>query len=150
MNSTRPTPPNSASPQAPDGITFRDGQPQDADAIHQLIQPFVQASLLLDRTVKEIEQLTLRSAVAEHADQLIGFAAVEIYSKKLAEIQCLAVASPYQSQGVGKQLVQRCVQIAADQNVLELMAISSSEAFLKECGFDYSLPGQKRALFLNP
>jgi len=30
------------------------------------------------------------------------------------------------------------------------MAISASDAFLKECGFDYSLPKQKRALFVEP
>ncbi len=135
---------------ASDSITLRSGRPQDAVVVHGLIQPFVQASLLLDRSVSEIEQLTERSVVAEAAGAVIGFAAVEIYSRKLAEIQCLAVADPYQSRGVGKLMVAQCIKIAADANVLELMAISSSETFLKSCGFDYSLPGQKRALFVNP
>ena len=30
---------------------------------------------------------------------------------------------------------------------MEVMAISSSEKFLQDLGFDYSLPDQKRALF---
>ena len=131
-------------------IVIRPGKPADAESVHAMIQPFVQQSFLLDRSREEIEALTPYSVVAEDNGQLVGFAAVEIYSRKLAEIQCLAVAATHQSHGIGKRLVESCVEIAAAHNVLELMAISSSDGFLKECGFDYSLPGQKRALFFNP
>lgn len=139
---------NKPDPQS--GVTTRAGQADDAIAVHELIRPFVLECLLLDRTVAEIESLTRNSVVAEDDGKLVGFAAVEVYSQKLAEIQCLAVAKSHQSRGVGKKLVEDCVKIAADHKVLELMAISSSEQFLQECGFDYSLPGQKRALFINP
>ena len=80
----------------------------------------------------------------------VSFAAVDIYSPKLAEIQCLAVQLEFQQLGVGKQLVARCVELARHNNVRELMVITSSDEFLQECGFDYSLPRQKRALFINP
>lgn len=131
-------------------ITIRPGCAADAELVHALIQPFVERDLLLERLLDEIATLTKHSVAAECAGKLIGFAAVEIYSGKLAEIQCLAVDSDFQHRGVGKQLVAGCVDIAAKNNVLELMAISSSDDFLKTCGFDYSLPGQKRALFINP
>lgn len=131
-------------------ISIRPGRTSDAATIHTLIRPFVESNLLLRRSVAEIEALTKNSVVAETNMQLVGFAAVEIYSKKLAEIQCLAVQKEFQDTGVGKQLVQACVELAAEHNILELMAISSSAKFLKACGFDYSLPGQKRALFINP
>ncbi len=131
-------------------VVLRPGTPQDVPHVFALIQPFVTQRLLLDRTESDLLALIPHSVVAERKGQLIGFAAVEVYSKKLAEIQCLAVKSEFQSQGIGKQLVQACIEIAAQHNVLELMAISSSEAFLHECGFDYSLPGQKRAFFINP
>ncbi|MGB7324458.1 MAG: N-acetylglutamate synthase, partial [Rubripirellula sp.] len=36
---------------------------------------------------------------------------------------------------------------AKDLNVMEVMAISSSEKFLQGCGFDFALPDQKKALF---
>lgn len=79
--------------------------------------------------------------------QIIGFSAVEIYSPKLAELMCLAVHHDFQGTGVGKALVSKCVQRAKDLGVMEVMAISSSEDFLRTCGFDYSLPDQKKALF---
>ena len=131
-------------------FSIRPGCPEDARRVHELIQPFVQKGLLLDRTVDEIAELTTCSIAAECNGNLIGFAAVEVYSPKLAEIQCLSVAAEFQDRGVGKALVDACVQLARENNVLELMAISSSKKFLKACGFDYSLPGQKRALFINP
>jgi amino-acid N-acetyltransferase len=117
------------------------------EAILELIEPFVQAQLLLRRDREEILRLTRRGFVANDGNKVIGFASVEVYSKKLAEIHCLAVAEGYQKQGIGKLLVNKCIQLARDEDILELMAISASDEFLKQCGFDYSLPNQKRALF---
>jgi len=134
----------------PDDVILRPGRSDDAPVIHELIQPFVAKSLLLDRSVEEIQRLSAASVVAEYRDELIGFAAVEIYSQKLSEIQCLAVKEGFHQLGVGKKLVARCVEIARGKGIIELMAISSSVSFLKSCGFDYSLPGQKRALFIDP
>ena len=134
----------------PEKITIRPGRSEDAPVVHALIQPFVVKALLLDRPIEEIERLTEHSVAAELDGELIGFSAVEIYSRKLAEIQCLAVKDGFHHAGVGKKLVAGCVDIAREKNVIELMAISSSDAFLQSCGFDYSLPGQKRAFFINP
>lgn len=131
-------------------VQIRAGRADDAEAVHALVRPYVERELLLDRSVDEINALTRHSVTAEVDGRVIGFAAVEIYSKKLAEIQCLAVAQEYHARGIGKRLVAGCVAVAAEHDVLELMAISSSEKFLQECGFDYSLSGQKRALFIHP
>ena len=64
-----------------------------------------------------------------------------------AEIQCLAVKEGYQGHGLGSDLVRSCVELARERGIMEVMAISSSEKFLQNLGFDYSLPDQKRALF---
>ena len=106
--------------------------------------------LLLRRTSIELELLLKHSFKASHEDRIIGFCALEIYSKKLAEIQCLAVDLGFRRLGVGRKLVDHCVQRARDEKVFELMAISSSEEMFRSCGFDYSLPNQKRAFFIQP
>lgn len=108
--------------------------------------------LLLSRTEAEIIELTRHGFVANFSPEtgpgkIVGFSAIEIYSTKIAELQCLAVHSQFQGSGVGRNLVEHCVQRAKDLRVMELLAISSSEDFLKSCGFDYSLPDQKKALF---
>lgn len=131
-------------------LLFRTATFDDARAVWDFLQPFVEQKLLLSRTLSEIEHLTKHAFVARDGQQVVGFAAVEIYSRKLAEIQCLAVAPTHQRLGIGKRLVQMCVQRARELNILELMAISASDEFLRSCGFDYSLPMQKRALFAQP
>ena len=124
----------------------------DVESVLKLIQPFVDQELLLPRDSGEIQRLAKRGFVArEETDEgmspVIGFSSVDVYSKKMAEIHCLAVHVDYQHMGVGKLLVAECIELAKREGILELMAISSSDNFLKNCGFDYSLPNQKRALF---
>ena len=136
----------------PAGIAIRQASPSDAAAIHALMRPYVTQRLLLARTEAEIIELTRHGFVANHCVaeddvQLVGFSAIEIYSTKLAELQCLAVHHDFHGVGVGRALVDQCVERARNLNVMEILAISSSEQFLQSCGFDYSLPDQKKALF---
>lgn len=136
----------------PNNLIIRQAEPVDAAAIHALMRPYVMQRLLLGRTEAEVIELTRHGFVAMRIEdddevQLVGFSAVEIYSPKLAELQCLAVHHDFQGTGVGKALVTQCVDRARDVGVMEVLAISSNEQFLKTCGFEFSLPDQKKALF---
>lgn len=131
-------------------LEMRAARLDDVAGVLELIAPFVSQRKLLPRDRADIERLIPHGFVVEVASQIVGFAAVEIYSRKLAEIQTLAVATPFQRRGLARRLIQLCVQRARDNGVQELMAITSSESLFREFGFDYSLPDQKRALFLHP
>jgi len=48
---------------------------------------------------------------------------------------------------LGKRLVEACIEQAKKQEILEVMAITSQEEFFQSCGFDFTLPGEKKALF---
>lgn len=145
--------PPARSDQAMLNVSIRRAKFDDQDAIMNLLEPFVAQKKLLHRTRAEILLLMGTGFVAEVAEgapatkKIIGFSAVEIYSRKLGEIQCLAVADGYHGHGIGSSLVKACVELAREKGILEVMAISSSDAFLRNLGFDYSLPEQKRALF---
>lgn len=132
-----------------DDFTIRPAHISDAPAIEALVEPYVRQRILLRRSIEEIRDLTRNGFVAERDGQLIGFAAVDIYSRKLAELQCLAVAEDVQRKGIGRRLVQTCIDCARKHQVLEVMAITAAEEFFRECGFDYALPDQKKALFFN-
>lgn len=119
----------------------------DLPGVVALLRGFVEQRKLLRRTRAETSALLATGFVAEYLDEMVGFASVEIYSKKLAEIQCLAVKDEHQGHGLGSELVRHCLELARKRGVMEVMAISSSEKFLQNLGFDYSLPDQKRALF---
>ena len=137
-----------------DSIILREAVHGDLEGVLKFLKPFMDDKLLLPRTSLELELLLKHAFVAldnsgDDEPAVIGFAALEIYSKKLAEIQCLAVSAEYRLKGIGRELVNRCVARSQEEKVLELMAISSSEELFRICGFDYSLPNQKRAFFLQ-
>lgn len=123
--------------------------PTDGPLVLELIEPYVAQRKLLPRTLDEIEDLLDMGFVAEFEGKIVGFVALEVYSKKLAEIRSLCVAESFQRHGIGKQLVAACVQRAKDRSILEVMAITSSEDFFQSCGFDFTLPGEKKAFFLQ-
>lgn len=131
-------------------IEYRQALTGDLTAVEKFLTPFMNGSQLLPRTTAELELLLKHGFIAEQAGQVVGFAAVEVYSRKMAEIQCLAVSQLHQRRGIGRVLVNQCVQRAKELKIVEVMAISSSEDLFRACGFDYALPNQKRALFVQP
>ena len=120
----------------------------DLDDIYDFIQPFVDAGRLLPRTVDELEGLIPTGFVAIVDEEVVGFVALEVYSRKLAEIRSLCVSSEHRGQGIGKRLTLACVDLARRLKVFEVMAITSTDEFFRSCGFDFTLPGEKKALFL--
>jgi N-acetylglutamate synthase-like GNAT family acetyltransferase len=133
----------------PSSISIRPARRNDGPLVLELIEPYVAQRILLPRTLDEIEDLLNNGFVAEDNGKIVGFAALEVYSKKLAEIRSLCVADTFQRSGIGRQLVEACVQFARERSILEVMAITSSEDFFRSCGFDFTLPGEKKAFFLQ-
>jgi amino-acid N-acetyltransferase len=121
----------------------------DVTPLATFLAPFIAQERLLPRTRDELEDLAADGFVAISAGRIVGFAALEIYSTKLGEIRSLAVDPAHQGQGIGRALVEACLQRARDRKVFEVMAITSSEEFFQRCGFDFTLPGEKKALFLQ-
>jgi amino-acid N-acetyltransferase len=130
-------------------IIYRHVDFHDLDQLAEFIEPFVAVGKLLPRTRDELEELVRNGFLAEIDGEIVGFAALEVYSRKLSEIRSLAVAPNLQGSGIGRVLVRMCVDRATELNVLEVMAITSSEEFFRNCGFDFTLPGEKKALFIQ-
>ena len=128
-------------------VTIGDAAMHDWPAVVEFLAPFVARGEVLRRSPTELAHLLRDGFVAKAEGRIVGFVALEIYSEKLAEIQCLSVDDAYRGQGIGRRLVMRCVQRANENHVAEAMAISSREDLFKSCGFDSCLPGAKTALF---
>ena len=136
MNSSPPSP-----------ISIRNATPVDIPQVLEFLQPFFEQQQILPRSETELMTLVKHGFVANRDNRIVAFAALEVYSPKLAEIQSLAVAPDLQGQGIGKQLIRSCVERATELGVFELMAITASDKLFQDLGFDYSLPNQKRAFF---
>jgi amino-acid N-acetyltransferase len=67
--------------------------------------------------------------------KLIGCCALQIYSKRLAEVRSLAVHPDFQDRGVASKLVEYCVRRARERGVREVFAVTSQTAFFGRLGF---------------
>lgn len=132
-------------------VIIRKSTQDDLSRISEFIKQFVESGDLLPRTFDELEGLLGNFFIAvDSADNtILGCAALDIYNRKLAEIRSLAVSPTAQGRGVGRQLVQACVDLAREKEVYEIMAISAEDDFFKACGFDYTLPNLRRAFFIQ-
>ena len=131
----------------PSAPTIRAARRDDIDAIDAFLRPFVEAREVLPRTADELFYLISTGFVAEHDERVVGFAALEIYSMKLAEVRSLTVDECVRGRGVASGLIERCVELATNKGVYEVLAVTAADDLFRRCGFDDALPGQKRALF---
>lgn len=127
--------------------TVRPTTPADLERVDAFIDPFVADGRILPRTTDELRDLLPDAFLAELEGRVVGFAALEVYSPKLAEIRSLAVEDSQRGRGIGRSLVDACIRRAEERNVFEVLVVTSEDAFFQRCGFDYTLPGEKRALF---
>src|SRR5690606_19984409 len=91
-------------------VVVRPAVPGDLAEVEALIQPFVDDKRLLPRTTDELEDLIPSGFVALVEGRIVGFAALEVYSRKLAEVRSLCVARDMQRHGIGRKLVQACIE----------------------------------------
>lgn len=73
--------------------------------------------------------------VAMKGDEIVGCCALEIYSKRLAEIRSLAVAKDHQGRGIATQLIERCLKLAKTKKVYEVLAITGANGLFVKQGF---------------
>jgi amino-acid N-acetyltransferase len=84
--------------------------------------------------------------VAFWGGRLVGCCALQIYSKRLAEVRSLAVHPDFQDRGVASKLVTCCIERAAERGVMELFAVTSQTSFFERLGFA-TFRREKTAMF---
>ena len=132
-------------------VTVRLATQNDIPSMRDLISQSVERGEVLPRTLQELTDLLPTFFVAESTENsIVGTAALEVYSPKLAELRSLCILPDAQGEGIGKALVRACLDLARERGVFEVMAITDKESFFRSCGFDYVLPNQRRALFILP
>ncbi len=84
--------------------------------------------------------------VAELEGRIVGCCALQIYSRRLAEIRSLAVHPEVTQLGIGSQLVEACKQRARERGVKQVMAVTSTADFFERLDFS-TFKRERIALF---
>ena len=107
--------------------SIREATGKDLPAILTLINKQSNNGKILRRPRKEVRKALRSFCVAEHDGTVVGCGAIEIYSKKLAEIRSLVVAPAFQRQGIATTLIARLIQIAKKKKIYEVLAITDRD-----------------------
>ncbi len=107
-----------------------------AKAIHALVRDAAQEELMLPRPLGTIYELIRDFMVARDENgTIIGCCALHIAWETLAEIRSLAVAEEYRRHGIGKQLVEACLENACELGIPRIFALTYVPPFFIQCGF---------------
>ena len=124
------------------GVKVRPAASGEMPAIRELIRRF--PSHLMQSDLPR----TSSFLVAEWEGRIIGCCALQVYSKRLAEIRSLAVDPEFQNRGVATKLLQLCEERAKKRGIKQLLAVSSNATFFEKRGFRTFLR-EKIALFYD-
>ena len=86
--------------------------------------------------------------IAEHRGEVVGCCALQVYSRRLAEVRSLAVRGDYRGRGIAARLVDACRERGRQRKVKQLFAVTSAPEFFERRGFTVH-SGWKTALFAN-
>lgn len=86
--------------------------------------------------------------VATSGSRIVGCCALQVYSKRLAEVRSLAVHPDFQKRGIASQLVELCKQRARARGIKELFAVTSQTSFFERAGFA-TFRREKTAMFFD-
>ena len=96
----------------------------DIPAMQALVVSEVKDGIILNRTEDEVATNIRSYVLAKEGDRLVGYTALHIHSKRLAEIRSLIVDEAYRGQKVGQRMVQftlnEAKEIGVEEDVLVL------------------------------
>jgi len=114
---------------------LRPARIQDVSAIQQLVNRFADRGEMLPRSLSELYENLRDYLVAEDNGEIIACCAVHVTWDDLAEIKSLAVRETHRRAGLGRQLVQACLEEAKTLGVPRLFVLTYIPAFFARFGF---------------
>ncbi|MCK4536082.1 MAG: N-acetyltransferase [Desulfuromonadales bacterium] len=107
----------------------------DTQAIHQLLFGFAKDGLVLPRSLAEIYEAIRDFHVFVEDGRIVGVVALSIYWEDLAEVRSLAVDADYGGRGIGRKLVQACLDEARQLGIGQVFALTYQPVFFGKLGF---------------
>lgn len=107
----------------------------DAKAIHQLLIGYARDGLMLSRSLSEIYEAIRDFYVYEADGEVLGTVCLHICWEDLAEVRSLAVGEGQEGRGIGRQLVEACIEEARQLGLKRVFALTYKELFFAKLGF---------------
>jgi amino-acid N-acetyltransferase len=107
----------------------------DVKVIHRLINQYAEVDRMLFASMSGIYERLLSFMVAEDNGSVIGCCAMQVLWENLAEIKSLAVDEAWFGKGVGRKLVQACLERARQLGLTKVFTLTMEPIFFEKIGF---------------
>ena len=108
----------------------------DIPAMQALVVSEVKDGIILNRTEDEVATNIRSYVLAKDGDRLVGYTALHIHSKRLAEIRSLIVDEAYRGQKVGQRMVEFTLDEAKHLGVEEdVLVLTYLPGFFEKLNF---------------
>jgi amino-acid N-acetyltransferase len=107
----------------------------DVPEMQKLINFHAERGDLLPRSLNQLYEEIRDFFIAEEDGKIVGTCALHVSWGDLAEVKALVVDESFQGKGLGKQLVQRCIEDARTLGLARLFALTYRPEFFKKLGF---------------
>jgi len=114
---------------------FRKPVIADASAIAELINHFAAKRIMLPRAVADVWERIRDFTICELKGRVIGCVAAPVLWEDMLEIRSLAVIESAQKMGIGRKLVEFCLQDARMLGIPRVLALTYKPDFFKRFGF---------------
>ncbi len=110
---------------------------KDIKQIHSIINISASKGEMLPRPLGELYDNIRDYFVYEKDGGIVGAGALHICWEDLAEIRSLCVVEPFRGKGIGRTLVNACIDEAQSFNVERIFLLTYQDGFFKKCGFSF-------------
>ena len=108
---------------------------KDIKSIHSIVNSATAKGEMLARSLGELYDNMRDYFVYEERGKVIGAGALHICWEDLAEIRSLCVTESSRGKGIGRMLVEACMEEARELNIAKVFLLTYQEEFFGKCGF---------------
>jgi amino-acid N-acetyltransferase len=116
-------------------LSLRKARAGDVDAMRELINAYAREDRMLERSREFLSENLRDFTVAESDGMFAGCCALHVLTPDLAEIRSLAIPPAFERRGIGRRLVDACIQEARELGLRRVFALTLVPAFFERCGF---------------
>ena len=107
----------------------------DIAQMQRLVKGYIEDGIILARSDDEVANTIRSYTVAKIDGKIVGFAALYIYTAKLAEVRSLAVTKEFHGKEVGSAIVRALVEEGKKLGVEQVLTLTYEAGFFKKLGF---------------
>lgn len=108
----------------------------DIETLFHLIQGYAQKGIMLPRSRELLARQIDTFVVAEVEGAVVGCGSLTRLGPDLVEIRSLGMTEGYKGLGIGSKLVDSLTEMAREQGIPKIMALTYADSFFEKNGFN--------------